>query len=54
MGHHKHCCGKRCKYKPNELNYNKVMFPNVDGNRVQGVRAFCEGIRAFPIGKRHC
>lgn len=54
MGHHKRCCGKRCKYKPTELNHDKIIFPNVDGNRTQGVRFFCEQIRAFPIGKRHC
>jgi hypothetical protein len=51
MGHHhKHCCGKHCKYEPTTLNMDKKLFPS----KPQGIVAFCEGIKAFPIGHRHC
>lgn len=50
MGHHKHCHAKHCKYEPTTLNMDKVLFPS----KPQGIRAFCEGLRAFPIGHRHC
>ena len=54
MGHHhKHChTNVHCKYNPTDLNTDKVLFPNGKDNRPQGIRAFCEGLRAFPIGTR--
>lgn len=53
--HHKSCQAKiHCKYSPNTLNTDKVLFPGGIGNRPQGIRAFCEGLVAFPVGKRHC
>lgn len=58
MGHHHkhHNCHNKihCKYSPTTLNTDKVLFPNKHGNLSQGIRAFCEGLVAFPIGKRHC
>ena len=56
MGHHhKHChTNVHCKYNPTDLNTDKVLFPNGKDNRPQGIRAFCEGLRAFPIGTRKC
>lgn len=53
MGHH-HKHHKHCKYSPTVMNTDKVMFPAGHSNRSQGIKAFCEGIKAFPIGKRHC
>ena len=53
--HHKHHHSKiHCKYHPTDRNMDKILFPNSPHNRPQGVVGFCEGLRAFPIGKRHC
>jgi hypothetical protein len=48
MGHHhKHC---HCKYTPTTLNTDKVLFPE----KPQGIKAFCEQLRAFPVGQIRC
>jgi hypothetical protein len=53
--HHKSCQAKiHCKYTPTELNTDKKIHPAGRGNILQGKVAFCEGLKAFPIGKRQC
>jgi len=50
MSHHKHY-SKRCKYNIKFDNEDKKLHPS-HPKIIQGKVAFCEGLRAYPIGRK--